>query len=428
MIIQAQQRIGIEFKNDLSWSELLSKAKSNYKYIFVALDSLNCSQCMTVENQVYSNKDVVDFMASEYISVHANLDSVSVAIRAARNYPFDESAFRKKYKIGAIPAYLFFSPDGQLVHRDENIKTFTEFLSLANQALNADDQYYTVIRNYAAGFKDYSLLGPVILHANTLKDHDTANKLAVDYKANYLNHLSDSELCRIKYFNFFSRYLKMETTSGRFFLLCLKHPDMVDKETYKGYGEKVVCYFINKEEIEDKIWLDKKLVNKPDWNKLQETIASKYGFQYMQKVIPSAKLTYYKRTKDWTSYAKEVDVELRANPPKPGEGLDSDAWKLNGYAWDVFLSCDNKSVLEKALTWSNWSMQLEYGNIQYLDTKANLLYKLGYLEKAIEVEEKAISEGKKIGEWNGTTDTAFLDEYRNTVIKMKSGQPTWKGN
>ncbi len=51
-------------------------------------------------------------------------------------------------------------------------------------------------------------------------------------------------------------------------------------------------------------------------------------------------------------------------------------WSLNGAAWDVFLGCNNKKYLKKALDWSELTIKLENNKDvvhQYYDTKANLL-------------------------------------------------------
>ncbi len=113
---------------------------------------------------------------------------------------------------------------------------------------------------------------------------------------------------------------------------------------------------------------------------------------------------------------------------------------LNAVAWDLFLSSDNKTVLETALEWINLSIKLDRLdperqksevdnldniNVQLLDTKANLLYKLGKVNEAIELEQKAleldIARAQKIGRQKGD----FFDIYTSTISKMIKGQPTW---
>ncbi len=88
---------------------------------------------------------------------------------------------------------------------------------------------------------------------------------------------------------------------------------------------------------------------------------------------------------------------------------------LNVDAWDVFLYCDNKAILKKALAWSELSIALEQANpvVQYLDTRANLLYKLGRVDEAISQEQKAIEIGMSLIEKEGATRIA---PSMNTVL------------
>ena len=65
---------------------------------------------------------------------------------------------------------------------------------------------------------------------------------------------------------------------------------------------------------------------------------------------------------------------------------------LNNCAWDIFRYSDNKDELRKAIIWSDRAIWMEgkkpEGNM--LDTKANLLYKLGNRREALALEKKAL--------------------------------------
>ena len=104
-----------------------------------------------------------------------------------------------------------------------------------------------------------------------------------------------------------------------------------------------------------------------------------------------------------------------------------DAWGLNSAAWDVFLHCSDRKIISKALAWSELSIKLEEPdpNVQYLDTKANLLYRLGRVQEAIDWEKKAIEVGIANAKKRGREKGDFFDEYTATVDKMKKGEPTW---
>ena len=88
---------------------------------------------------------------------------------------------------------------------------------------------------------------------------------------------------------------------------------------------------------------------------------------------------------------------------------------LNGYAWAVLEKSNTKTELETALAWSKESLKMEKDNFAYLDTYANLLYKLGRKKEAIECERKALA----------LCPEAEKPFYQNTLDEMKKGKKTW---
>src|SRR6185437_6548437 len=90
---------------------------------------------------------------------------------------------------------------------------------------------------------------------------------------------------------------------------------------------------------------------------------------------------------------------------------------LNDCAWEVFKYSTNKKELTKALLWveSALSMNSAPDPVE-MDTKANLLYKLGIKEEAILLEEKSSSLAKND------------NEIQQNLRKMKQGVPTWGNN
>ncbi len=139
---------------------------------------------------------------------------------------------------------------------------------------------------------------------------------------------------------------------------------------------------------------------------------------------------YYKTQKDWKKYAAAFDQNLKKFPPKPlkaGQRNLPESWEVNTAAWDIFLTSDEKWLLEKALSWSEQSLKFdEEPSVQYYDTKANLQYKLGRVKEAIATEEFAIAQDRAFVSKYYKRDKGFFeDAYRATIEKMKKGEPTW---
>jgi tetratricopeptide (TPR) repeat protein len=93
-----------------------------------------------------------------------------------------------------------------------------------------------------------------------------------------------------------------------------------------------------------------------------------------------------------------------------------DNYQMNFKAWNIFKNFDDKEVLTKALAISKITIEKDSENSSYLDTYANILYKLGYLDEAFELEFKAISLAKT---------EKLKKSLEITLHKMKNNKPTW---
>jgi len=132
--------------------------------------------------------------------------------------------------------------------------------------------------------------------------------------------------------------------------------------------------------------------------------------------------------------ARLLETEMKEHPPEVGGkkfseavgGQFDDSWELNVRAWQVFERCSDESTLAKALQWIESSIKLApLTSIQFMDTRANLLYKMGRREEAIATEEAALKEDRRNAQNEGKEKGDFSDGFTATIEKMKKGEPTW---
>lgn len=97
----------------------------------------------------------------------------------------------------------------------------------------------------------------------------------------------------------------------------------------------------------------------------------------------------------------------------------------NNLAWDVFITTENKQVLEEALKWAKKGVEMvdrKPGSnyVNFMDTYANLQYKSGNKDEALKWEKMALEVAQK--EENEKKATAF----KSTIAKMEKGEKTWE--
>ena len=95
-------------------------------------------------------------------------------------------------------------------------------------------------------------------------------------------------------------------------------------------------------------------------------------------------------------------------------GASASPDQLNQYAWTVFQNCPDMKCVTEALEWSKRSFK-DNQSPQFMDTYANILYKMGKKDDAIAWEEKAIK----------LSDEATRTSLQPTLDKMKKGEKTW---
>jgi thioredoxin-related protein len=431
--LYAQEERGVKFEQGLSWREIKEKARVEKKYIFVDCYTTWCGPCKAMDKNVYINDTVGDYMKGSFISIKVQMDTSKNDNDEVRRWYADAHAFQQTFKVNAYPSFLFFSPDGNLVHRDIGYKSVNGFVDLAQSAVDSTKQYYTQLENYKKGNRKYAKMAWLINKTLVYENKSTADMMAKDYKENYLDSLKVMALATKENLDFIRQYPTLIGGSmDPFFSLFYNHPKLVDSiSRYNGFADKFVKYIIRNDVLAKLYSNNKPITNKPDWNTLEKYIKTKYSGNYARQLLPEIQLGFYQKINNWREYARLFEKQLKNTPPqRGGKSLNEwgDAWALNNEAWIVFFNCDDKDILRKALNWSRLSVELEEkpGVIfQYYDTQANLLYKLGNVREAIAMEEKAIAlddaYGKKLGKEKGV----FLYQFSAILEKMKKGEPTW---
>ena len=406
---------GVNFESGLSWQQVLAKAKAENKYIFVDCYASWCGPCKMMDRDVYPKDSVGEAMNAHFVSVKVQMDTAKSDDDGVKAWYADAHALMTTYNIGAFPSFLFFSPDGKIVHRGLGFQKSAAFVQLAADAQDAGKQYYTLLERYRAGARDFAVMPYLIKSAKTFHEPEIDSAMAADYLHGYLDKLNNAEICSKENLDFMGNVAKEMSSKDKVFLCFFKHGELADSVMHdKEYAKRFVNYIVAKEEITP-VTTEAKISGKePDWEKISKNIKHKFGPAYVEGNVVGAKVGWYRTAKDWTNYTKYLVVQMDLQGLQNVPGGLMGILILNNSAWDVFQHSDNKEELEKAVTWSDRAIQMEdkpSGNM--LDTKANLLYKLGKKDEAIELETKALQLDPKAKDIN------------ETLQKMQHGEPTW---
>lgn len=436
---------GVSFQEYQSWQHVMEEARVQNKYIFVDCFTTWCQPCKWMDQNVFSNEKVGLSINDKFISVKLQMDSTSNDREGVKQWYSVSKLFQTEYKITSFPCYLFFDSTGKLIYRSESAVSVEEFISITKKALDSNYQYYALMDQYLKGNRNYKIMPYLIKGAKLISNEKIAKMIALDYKRNYLDKADDSTLLRKEIIDFitgdyFSVFFE-KGSNGKYFKLFLKDSSIIDSiQNRPGFSLWIIKQIIKKEEITVKLYKDGKIVlSHPNWDDIRRSIIKKYGGAHLKELLYPAQMEYYSKKHNWKNYIKVLEKQMQMQPPKVGPPnifVDtdpfqvSDAWALNGVAWKLFLHCNEKEILKKALELIEIAIELEKHdpNLQYLDTKANLLYKLGYVNDAIALETKALELDQHKAREKGMTEGLYFGEFSTVINKMKEGVPTWRTN
>lgn len=404
---------GINFETRWKWQEVLENAKKQNKYIFVDFFATWCGPCKLMDKEVFPTEKVGEFINRNFISVKVQIDTSQQDSEAIRKWYDDAHFLKETYKLKSVPTFLFFSPSGEVVHKFCGALRDTDFLKLAKNSLDPDKQYYTLIKKFHNGKINYAHLPNLAFMAKRNDDKDLANIIAADYITSYLDNQNESEYYSKRNIEFVAKFLQSLKSHNKIFKSFLHHPEKINQVLGTiDFAQNAVRYIITKEEIDSKLWPNNTISSKsPSWNRLFQKIAKKYNAEYAARVILEAQIRWYEEKKDWNKLTKYTVEKFEKF------GLDTAGFGkifVNNMIYKtIFQHSTDDVVIDKAIKWMELIIKSEPNFSNFLDTYANLLYKIGRVKDAIVWEEKALR--LKPDE----------SDFQSTLEKMKKGQPTW---
>jgi thiol-disulfide isomerase/thioredoxin len=350
---------GIIFEK-CSWADVQKKAKTENKYIFVDAFTEWCGPCKRMAKNVFTDAKVAAHFNSSFV-----------------NYKFDMEKgegpeFAKKYEVSAYPTLLFFNPAGELVHKVLGEQQVDQLIAQSEKAVNPEEQLYTMKRKYTAGERNPEFLRKYV---KMLLD---ANEEVGDAVDNYLGSIKKEEWTSEENFNIIA--MTTNDYKSEKFKYIVSNRSAFEKsigaETIDQYFQMVYSYAINEvSEAHDA----------NAYNKLKSDIEKDLGVKG-PAMVAYLNFSYNIGEKDEFKYAK-IYFEKHCD----------NANMLNQIAWQYFETETDKAKLKTALSWADKSVSLGK-NWYNLDTKANLLNKLGKKKEALAAAEEAVKLAKAGGE------------------------------
>lgn len=408
------QHAGIKFEDNLTWAEVKQKAKAENRYIFVDCYTTWCAPCKVMARDVFTQPMVSEFFNKEFVSVALQFDKTKNDNNNTRRWFAEVKRIEKEYKVSAYPTYLFFSPDGLLVHSIIGGSDATTFIAKAKNAINPATQLVNLKKQYADGNRSPEFVLAFIKALGQAWDSQVNEVINV-----YL--LTQNNLHTRENLEFIAKATTKSTDPG--FEIVRKNAKEFDDVNGYGRSNAILEDIAFDELVLPKVRINGAKVNQGgmyfytgdinknvNWAEVKSTLAYNYP-DLAEEIFLKSKIQYVRDLEDWTSYA----LEATTYTSKYSDLAHSD--QIDTYANDIFLFSENKQCLEQALIWSNQIINLPLPTEKkdwYSVTKANLLYKLGRKDEALAITTEAI---KRLADKAG--------RFKDLQEKIDHNQKAW---
>ncbi|MGN7821014.1 thioredoxin fold domain-containing protein [Chitinophaga sp. 22536] len=404
----------VNFRHSGSWKELISESKNNQKIIFIDVYATWCGPCKQMDREVFSDDSIIGYLNKKFISIKIQSDSTLNDNTLVKNQYSLSSNLIKKYHITALPTFLFFNSNGNLAYRKEGFYPAKQFLIIckeAEQAIYTLD--YNTNRLLSGELKNKQLLE----FSNYLHDAqiDSLSILSAQKcKDLYINNSEPAYILSLDLIRFINNFYFLFDSHDPIIKYMIDNPRKSDSiTTIPQITEKTTALLVAKNIINPV--LRKNAV--PNWDSLEYRIKTEWTSEIAGRSILSSKIKWYTEKKDWDNAIKNHIKKLDTY------GIPTDDWGavyVNNMVWNLILKHSNDPiVLSKAEQYMKEILKTRPTDYYKIDTYANVLYKSGQHNQAIEIEKKALQIAKK------SNDIEAIHSIEESVKNMENKIQTW---
>lgn len=130
---------GIRFET-LTLEEVIEKAQSENKLIFVDCYTKTCGPCAWMDEHIFPLKETGNFFNSKFVSIKIDLGTE------------EGKSLKKRYPgIQAVPTFLILRPNGVLQHRFTGSSPLDHFLERVKRGMTRETAFYYLQERYSLG-------------------------------------------------------------------------------------------------------------------------------------------------------------------------------------------------------------------------------------------------------------------------------------
>lgn len=340
----------IDFQN-LSFKEILAKAKSEKKLVFIDAYAVWCGPCKMMEKNIFPLPAVKDYYNANFINARFDMEKGEGRDLAV------------KYGIRSYPSFLFLNGDGEVVMKNLGYMGENDFLTIAKEANNPKFRTASNKDLFDKGEKDPDfLLNMMRLYVDS--DYELAKKVSERYfDVKKAEPLTKDDLGLLLYF-------VKSTADPNYKIFVAKKPEIIQlmsEDVYNQFDANIKISKILENALDQKTGI----INDDYFYKNAVPLI---GQKDAETAINRMKILFYPTVNNFTGYEKAALAYY-----KDSEAFDPE--ELLKAAWIFSEHVSTPASLKKAEEWAEKSvMKTETAENTYI--LAKLYSKTGKNENA----------------------------------------------
>lgn len=374
------QDTGIVFE-ELEWEDLLAKAKTEQKLVFVEGFVTWSEPCAILEEYVLSDKEVGEFYNSHFINVQVDMEDY-LGIQLS-----------ELYEIESYPVFLFLDAEGNMVHRGCGAVESSEFIGMGEVATGSNS-LSEMQKKFESGDQSLDFL---VEYSLALEDACMDKSSIVDV---FFENTNQKDWINEPYWTMIN--LNVSDPYSEQIQYLMAHADQYASKYGKDTVEAKLYNVMLDQLISIYEGADLTLFATQALKHLMAGV----DFEDKGQLLNLANLKVNDLKENWPAYAANVISVVEEQ-----EVEDPD--QLNEFGWKFYLFVDSPSQLEEAAKWMKEVLK-NYPDATYYDTYASLKYKMGDLKEAMKFGQLALQAAELEGE-----DPIH---YKNQLKMFQSGK------
>jgi hypothetical protein len=356
----------INFQDNMEFSEILKKAKTENKIIFLDAYASWCGPCKMMEKNVFNKESVQEYYNANFINVRFDMEKG------------EGMDLARIYGVRSYPTFLFIDGDGKIIYKSMGYQPEKEFLETGKNAKKTTEEVVTKRLQFEKGEKDLSFLKQLFFETYKI-EIDFAKKVA----ERYFQNKKDKNFSKEEAFMLFNI---LKSSDSPYYQLFIDNKTEITKyiseKAYSDFDTSIKLNTLLQEAIN-------KEINEIDDEKYLKNAVNITSEKEANKVLNDFKMNYYFSVKNFDKFT-ETSLKYFQNENEQRKN------KLMEISYIIAENVKNKDLLTVPTKWVEKSVN-ENENLDNTYILAKLYFTMEKNSDAKIYALKSFNLSKKIG-------------------------------